>query len=44
MFDFYNGYHFVGMHMFWWFFWIMFIWILFGAFEPVRRKRAVKHG
>ncbi len=39
MFHFYDGYHFFGMHMVWWFFWILFIGIVFGAYEPVRRNR-----
>ncbi len=39
MFHMYEGYHFFGMHLLWWAFWIIFISILFGAFEPVRRNR-----
>ena len=39
MFQFYDGYHFFGMHLFWWFFWILFISVLFGAYEPVRRGK-----
>lgn len=35
----YNGYHFVGMHMIWWFVWIMFIFLIFGLFQPVSRKK-----
>lgn len=35
---FYDGYHFFGMHMLWWFFWIAFIWVIFGMYEPVRRS------
>lgn len=42
MFHMYDGYHFVGMHMLWWFFWIVFIGVLFGAYEPVRRNRRRK--
>ena len=36
---FYNGYHFVGMHIMWWIAWIAFIVVLFGAYSPVRRIR-----
>ena len=32
-------YHFFGMHMFWWFFWIMLLFLMFGWFEPVPKKR-----
>jgi hypothetical protein len=39
MFNMYDGYHFFGMHMLWWFFWIVFIGVIFGAYEPVRRNR-----
>jgi hypothetical protein len=39
MFHFYDGYHFFGMHMLWWLFWLGFIAIGFGMFEPVRRRR-----
>ena len=42
MFHMYDGYHFLGMHMLWWFFWFLFISVLFSAFEPVRRKRGRK--
>lgn len=44
MFHFYDGYHFIGMHILWWGFWILFIGIMFGAYEPVRRKRGGKDG
>jgi hypothetical protein len=44
MFHFYDGYHFIGMHILWWGFWILFIGTLFGAYEPVRRKRGGKDG
>lgn len=36
---FYYGYHFWGMHLFWWLFWIVLIVFLFGWFEPVPKKR-----
>lgn len=39
MFQFYDGYHFFDMHMVWWFFWILLVGIVFGAYEPVRRNR-----
>ena len=39
MFHFYDGYHFFGMHMFWWLFWVLFISVLFNALEPLERKR-----
>lgn len=42
MFHLYNGYHFLGMHMMWWVFWFLFFTVMFGAFQPVRRGRAVK--
>ena len=36
---FYEGYHFWGMHLFWWVFWIIFIIILFGLYRPVRKNK-----
>ena len=38
----YNGYHFMGMHLLWWFFWILFVGGVFGLYQPVRRNRAEK--
>lgn len=32
-------YNFVGMHMLWWFFWIVLMVFLFGWFVPVPKKR-----
>lgn len=32
-------YHFFGMHMLWWIFWVFLFLALFGWFEPVPRKR-----
>ena len=32
-------YHFFGMHMFWWFFWILLMFLMFGWFEPVAKRR-----
>ena len=43
MFHFYNGYHFFGMHMLWWIFWLLFMATIFGPYEPVRRNRGGKH-
>ena len=35
----YGDYGFLGMHMLWWFFWILAMFLLFGWFEPVPKKR-----
>lgn len=35
-------YNFIGMHMLWWFFWIVLMVVLFGWFEPVPKKRIRK--
>ena len=35
----YYGNHFGGMHMMWWFVWIMFIFLIFGLFQPVSRRK-----
>lgn len=34
-----DGYHFWGMHMIWWFFWIILIFGFWGFFEPVPKKK-----
>lgn len=39
MFHLYNGYHFLGMHLLWWAFWVVMIGIVFGWYEPVPRWR-----
>ncbi len=39
MLHFYDGYHFLAMHLLWWVLWIPFISVLFGAYEPVRRTK-----
>lgn len=39
MYHFYDGYHWMGMHLFWWAFWILFLVVVFGWFEPVPRNR-----
>lgn len=36
---FYDGYHFWGMHMMWWFFWVLFLFTIFGWFEPVPKRK-----
>lgn len=36
----FDGWGFLGMHVFWWLFWIVLILALFGLFEPVPRRRA----
>ena len=41
MFHFYHGYHFIGMHMIWWFFWIAFVSVAFGIYEPFGRSGGV---
>lgn len=38
----YNGYHFMGMHLLWWFFWVLFVGGFLGTYQPVRRIRAKK--
>lgn len=35
----YNDWGFMGMHIFWWLFWIVLIVVLFALIEPVRRGR-----
>jgi putative membrane protein len=42
MLHFYDGYHFFGMHVMWWFFWIFFVLIMFAPYEPVRGNRRKK--
>ena len=32
-------YHFFGMHLLWWAFWVILMFTLFGWFEPVPKKR-----
>ncbi len=32
-------YNFVGMHLIWWVFWVALIFVMFGWFEPVPKKR-----
>jgi hypothetical protein len=39
MFHMYSGYHFVGMHLLWWVFWLAFLTIVFGIYKPVPRSR-----
>ena len=44
MFHFYDGYHFFGMHMLWWIFWILFISVAFALYQPIRRTKIGKDG
>ena len=36
---FFDGWGFLGMHLFWWLFWIVLIVALFALFEPVPRHK-----
>jgi len=38
----YDGYHFGGMHLIWWFIWIAFIFLMFGWYKPVRKTNMKK--
>lgn len=38
----YDEYHFFGMHMLWWGFWILIMFLMFGWFEPVPKRRIRK--
>lgn len=38
----YYEYHFLGMHLLWWFFWILLLVTLFGWFDTVPKKRIRK--
>lgn len=38
----YYGYHFMGMHLVWWFIWIVFMSIIFGWYTPVPKNRMRK--
>jgi putative membrane protein len=38
----YDGYHFGGMHMVWWFLWVLFIFWVFATPYTVRVQRKVK--
>ncbi len=38
MFHFYDGYHFLGMHLLWWLFWIPFVGVVFRAYTSRRKK------
>lgn len=35
----YEGYHFWGMHLIWWFIWVIAIISVFGWYEPVPKKK-----
>lgn len=39
---FHDGYHFWGMHLIWWFIWIIILFSIFGFYEPVRKTRIKK--
>jgi putative membrane protein len=38
----YYEYHFLGMHLLWWFFWILLLFMLFGWFDTVPKKQIRK--
>jgi hypothetical protein len=38
MFHFYDGYHFIGMHLLWWVFWLAFLSIVFGDVRTSSQK------
>lgn len=38
----YYGYHFMGMHLAWWFIWIVFISAMFGWYTPIPKSRMKK--
>ena len=33
--------YFFGMHLFWWFFWVIMIVMVLGLFEPVPRRKPI---
>ena len=37
-----HGYHFWGMHLLWWLFWIICLFIIFGWYGPARKRKAKK--
>ena len=39
----YDGYHFWGMHLIWWFVWIVFIGAMFGWYDQVPKSRGRKN-
>ncbi|MEP7361345.1 MAG: hypothetical protein ABI744_07185 [Chloroflexota bacterium] len=43
MFHMYDGYHWFGMHLIWWFIWLAFLSVLFGRYETVPKTRGVKN-
>ena len=43
MLHFYDGYHFIGMHLMWSVFWGLFLLILLVPYEPVCRNRRKKN-
>ncbi len=38
----YYGYHFFGMHLLWWLFWVLFFGYLYIRFKPSRKGRGKK--
>lgn len=42
MFHFYDGHHWLGMHLFWWIFWILFLVVVLRWFGPVAKHRGSK--
>jgi len=34
----YDGYHFGGMHLIWWFIWVVFLFTMFGWYQSASRK------
>lgn len=43
MMNFYNGYHFFGMHLIWWGFWLLFFAVVLRTFTPMPRGRGRRH-
>ena len=39
----YDGYHYGGMHQIWWLIWIVFLFIIFGIYQPVLRSSIKKN-
>jgi len=35
----YEGYHFWGMHLVWWFVWAVALFSIFGWYEPIPKKK-----
>ncbi len=39
MFHMYSGYHWFGMHLVWWFFWLAVLGVLFARYDMVPKRR-----